>query len=382
MSESEPQPSRWIGVVLRQPNAPQEQVTALDTIARRLAGGYAVVTVLLTTIGTLEGGLGRLLLNHLKLTLAGVVLTLVGLVVAFLGAYLLAEEKHNRRWAAVVVALLAFVGGIGLIGYAEARSLSDNERPTITTTASMAAEGSKLEGHITAGGVKADEWVYLRVNGFQATTEDDPTNSAGVEGTKSSKAEGPMVNTLLYQTRAGPDRNGKVDFTFNIPVVLARFDFIRIGATRAHTHKGEEVDACFVLEGPSATDQSCSTVYLSDGPKRPTLSVTWEKGTGVNFVNVGVKAEGADPDDVVLLDVRSAKTGQVFYRSMFSGSSTGVVDATAKVAVRASVKKVCVVGEMISATNSAALTRQPRRRTCRLNSFDLSHSSFAITALP
>jgi hypothetical protein len=247
--------------------------------------------------------------------------------------------------------------------YAEEDTLSQNERPTIALKATLGAEGSILEGEVTANGVKSSEWIYVSINGAQEL-------DTGVEG-----------STLLYKTRAGPDANGKVDIKFTLPVVRL-FDFIRIGATRANGSEDEVVDPCFPSPGKGAEDQSCATFYPPHGPSRPTLTATLTKGAaGANLLNATIKTSGLDPDDVVLVDVSNAKTGGIFYRSMFSGSSAGAVDAEAKVSIPTG-KTVCVVASTIKSTDTAAQQVQPKTRTCRIDSFDLSQSSFVFIAAP
>jgi hypothetical protein len=81
-------------------------------------------------------------------------------------------------------------------------------------------------------------------------------------------------------------------------------------------------------------------------------------------------------------DVSDSEQGRILYRTMFSPTSAGGVDASAKVAVPFSAKSVCVVGQTISAADKSALTAQPSTRTCNIDSFDLTGTSFAIAAAP
>jgi hypothetical protein len=369
MSESDsppPPPQGWIGLILRQEKEEKEPEKApdpIDKIAKTLAGGYAVVAVILTTIGTLQGGLERLLLNQPWWTLFGLLLALAGVVSAFVAAYIV--RQHGWRVAFVVLAVLLFIVGVVITVGFGTRSLSANERPGITTTASMSADGSALKGQVTAFGVKAKDWIYLSAKGFQATSDEQPASPV-----------------LLYQTRAGPNRNGKVDLSFEIPVALNRFDFVRIGATRANDIGDERIDPCFEPQPDASVDQSCATLYPPHGSDLPTLSTTWEKSGSVNVFSVTVKAAGVDPANGVLLDVSNASTGRIVYRSIVRGSATGAVDVTAKVPVAVRVRRVCVSGTTINATDGAALQEEPTKRTCQLGSFDPSKATIAIFAVP
>jgi hypothetical protein len=374
-------PQFWIGVELRQPASPKEDPKFADTLAKTLAGGYVFVGFILTTIGAFQGGLQRLLLNHPWWTVLGLLLMGAGIGLAFVDAFV---KSAGHKKTVILIALALFGFGLLKLVYLSTKSLSENERPGIATTASMAADGSKLEGHVTAFGVRATEWVYLSAKGFQITPMGGGDTASGNQSAQVTSER------LLYRTRSGPDRSGKVDLTFAIPVAFGRFDHVRIGATRVHKAEDESIDPCFDPPNPQKSvnvDQSCATVYPPHGPERPTLSATWEKSDGVTVLNVTVKTTGADPDHVILLDMagigaqRRAR-GAIFYRSMFSGSSTGAVDATAKAPVPKGVKRVCVVGSTISLTDNTTLKTQPKTRICALRSLDLSQTSLAVITVP
>jgi hypothetical protein len=309
------------------------------------------------------------------LTVVGLLLTGAGIALAFVDAFV--KSVGDKR-AIIGVALVLFAAGVVVLVVVSTKSLSNNERPQIATTASLAADGSKLEGHVTAFGVKAKQWIYVSVVGLA---------SAKVE-------EG----VPLYKTRAGPGRNGKVDLSFAIPVAFNHFQRVRIGAARVDTIEKEKNDPCFESSETKQqaddsnkpkpeVNQSCATVFSPTGSKRPTLSATWEKSGTDNVISVTVKTAGVDPDHVILLDMAGSRAqrrarGAIFYRSMLSGSSTGAVDATAKVPVPKGVKRVCVVGSTISATDSTTLKTQPKTHICALRSLDLSQSSFAVITVP
>jgi hypothetical protein len=122
--------------------------------------------------------------------------------------------------------------------------------------------------------------------------------------------------------------------------------------------------------------------------------VTLEKSGPTNLVNVALKRSGGDPEDIVFLEMaltgRKGKAGTTFYRSMFSSSPAGVVDAAAKATVPSGARKVCVTGTTINAatiTSADKKTRQKQirklrkqlgKRTCALGTLDLSKTSFTL----
>jgi hypothetical protein len=378
-----PRPEFWIGVLLQR-ESPEKKESESEkkaefwpTAAKTLAAGYVFVGFILTTVGEFQGGLERLLLNHPKLTLAGLLLVGAGIGLAFVAGFVKgAGQKRVVRYSALFFAL-----GLVCLWQASTMSLSEAERPEIATTASMTADGSKLEGHVSAFGVKTKQWIYVSAKGLaNAQTED------GVS---------------LYKTRAGPGRDGKVDLTFAIPVAFNRYQRVRVGAARVGAIDQEKNDPCFEdpENQPPASDakkpepvknQSCATVFPPTGPKRPTLSASWEKsGTDTNVISVTVKTSGVNPDDVVLLDMAgNSRQGKpraikrvIFYRSMFSGSPTGTVDVTAKAPMPNGMTRACVVATTISMADSTPLQGQPTR-VCALGLLDLSRTSFAVITVP
>jgi type IV secretory pathway VirB2 component (pilin) len=332
----------------------------LDKLAQLLAGGYAVLTAVLTVIGGLKGGLGRILLNHPVWTAVGITSLLVAIFLALLSAHVVPTSgtKANNflRLALVVSSLLLFGLGIGAFANAEFLVTEDNQRPTITTKTSISADSSTLEGHVTAAGIEGKEWIYVSVNGFQE-------RSTATAQTKTKRS-------LLYQTRAGPNLEGDVDVDFTIGFIPAHFDVIRVGATLARDPEDEQVDPCFAGNRP-AVDQSCATVYPPRGRRRPTLSASWEPGTGKNQLTIKVGASSLDPEGAVALLVARAPSGQIFYRSKFGPKGDGTVEVDANVSVPTSVRKVCVV-----ATTSGAV------HSCSLSELDLSRTSFLFTTSP
>ena len=389
------EPEYWVGVELRKPPDPTPPAPNwIDTLAKTLAGGYVFVAFILTLIAGLQGGLERLLINHPWWTVAGLLAAGGGITLAFVDAYLIhakagadtatagrgagtASARKYGIWklkaplpdllriGLILLALLLFGFGLGVLITLSTKSVSESERPAITTTASLTADSSKLEGHVAAFGVQSSQWIYVSVNGF----------------TSGSKNTTETPKALLYQTRAGPNRSGKVDLSFNIPVSFGRFAFVRIGATRVSNRQEETIDPCFVDTEVTKEKQSCATVYPPEGPTRPTLSASWDKGDNANVFTVAVKTTGVDPDSVVLLTVSNGTGGSggiVYYRSVFSGSATGAVDASAKVQVPKTEHKVCVVASAVSAVDTATLKNQAQAPSCDLESFDLSRSSFAL----
>jgi hypothetical protein len=360
-------------VVLQQSKTPEKKATFWDTLAKTLAGGYVFLGFLLTTLAAFQGGLERLLLNRPYGTLLGLGLVGAGIALAFVDAFV---KRASSRKIVVVLALILFIIGLLVLWHVGTSSLADNERPGITATASIAADGSKLEGQVTAFGLKTKQWVYVSVKGLPSATSE-----AGVP---------------LYKTRAGPGRNGKVDVSFTIPVAFNRFQRVRIAASRVGTIDEEKNDPCF--ESPDqqpqtkdtepVVDQSCATIFPPSGQTRPTLNATWEtSGASTNVISASVKASGVDPDSFVLVDMAGnskSKKGNrrvIFYRSIFSSSPTGVVDVTAKAPMPKGMKRACVVATTISVADGTPLEAQPTR-ICALGLRDMSRTAFSVITVP
>ena len=201
MSETTPPtPDRWIGVVLQQPKSDEKKATFTDTLAKTLAGGYVFLGFILTTLAAFQGGLERILLNRPYGTLLGLGLVGAGIALAFVDAFV----KSAPRKKLVVVALLLFIAGLLVLWHVGTSSLADNERPEITATASIAAEGSKLESHVTAFGLKTNQWVYVSVKGLASEKSE--------AGSLSTKPELVPIGMARW-TSASPSRLLSTDST-------------------------------------------------------------------------------------------------------------------------------------------------------------------------
>jgi hypothetical protein len=222
---------------------PEPDIQFVERSAKALAAGYAVLTALLTAVASLQGGLGRLLLNRPWLSLLAIGVVLLGIILGFIAAYAWVGRTHVKA-VFLIAGLFFFMGGVVGFAWLEQSTLLENERPTITVKSSLGEDAASLDATIAANGVKTTEWIYTVVTGV---TKGD--------------------STTIYQTRAGPDEDGKVSVAFTIDVV-AQYDFVRVGATRASSRAGEEVDPCFAPDGGS-TDHSCATIYRAAPTVQP-----------------------------------------------------------------------------------------------------------------
>ena len=192
MSETTPPtPDRWIGVVLRQPKSDEKKATFTDTLAKTLAGGNVFLGFILTTLAAFQGGLERLLLNRPYGTLLGLGLVGAGIALGFVDAFV---KSAPRKKLVVVVALFLFIAGLLVLWHVGTSSLADNERPEITATASIAAEGSKLESHVTAFGLKTNQWVYVSVKGLASEKSEAGVLSTKPERSRSEWQGGPQLH--------------------------------------------------------------------------------------------------------------------------------------------------------------------------------------------
>jgi hypothetical protein len=248
-----PPPTGWVGVWLAQAKAAAQDPSFTDTVAKTLASGYVFVGFILTTIAALQGGLERLLLNHPWMTLIALLLLGAGIGIGFVDAFV---SKAKSKLRIVLLGLGLFGAGLIWLMILSTSSLAEVERPGISATASMSADGSKLQGHVSAFGIKTKQWVYVSANGLVNAQQTEP----GIP---------------LYKTRAGPDRTGKVDLSFEIPVAFNHYERVRIGASRVSSTDEEKNNPCFesqVAENEPRKkpeeNQSCATVFTPHSPER------------------------------------------------------------------------------------------------------------------
>ena len=168
-----------------------------------------LVQALLTAAGASNGGLSALVINEkpAALTAGGAIFA------AILIAAILAAGGANRRAKRLgVLAVVLFIGGMGVTAYAAAVAPNKQSQPEISATL-HAGSPLVLDGTVKASGVKRSvtlnvyvDGLYERAGGYDFT---DPT---------------------LYQAHIGADASGNVKHSFSILIPTKTYDAIAINA--------------------------------------------------------------------------------------------------------------------------------------------------------
>ena len=290
---------RWVAGVrtrLTRPAPAPDQDAANGKLAGRLAKGAAVVTALLATYGVTGGQLDRLLRNEALPALVasallgvsiglGILLTddtrdysrreaslAIGLLALAVGAFYLADRYDGDLPAAlhvvlVVAAFLAGVGvvvvllknlsgrsfilvlavvlffvGCGLLSWLSVTTKSTKERPRIQGQLVAVDDHYRLHGHVHAQGLTNREVVVVSVEGLNkvvplAYGRVGRSYGQPLQGIPSNRLPNLDYYQTLWLTRSGPDADGAVDIRVQTEVDVGLYERVRISA-RIATESG------------------------------------------------------------------------------------------------------------------------------------------------
>jgi len=198
---------------------------------------------LLTTTGTI----GRVQRDEPKWFAVAIVLVLVaGALSSLVSALEITNAKTKRR-------LRIFSAIFALVGFALTFVLTisiANDQPRPRITASLSDDRKRLEATVTASGLPTDQRAAIHVDALRR----DLANQEQFEYTE-----------RVYRAFVGPDSDGNVTHTLNIP--LPRGDFTDVGIkgfTSATSNLCDDYQAA-ELEGGEKTTGSgtaCVTIEL------------------------------------------------------------------------------------------------------------------------
>ena len=168
---------------------------------------------------------------------------------AFVDAFV---KSAPRKKLVVVVALLLFMLASWFFGMSARRRSPITSAQRSCYRIDRDTEGSKLESHVTAFGLKTNQWVCER------------------EGVL--RVRNPEAGVLSAKPELVPIGMAKVDLGFTIPVALNRFQRQDRGSPRGEDPKRRS-DPCF--ESPEqesqakdlepVEEQSCATIFPPTG---------------------------------------------------------------------------------------------------------------------
>jgi hypothetical protein len=361
----------------------------LEALAKGLAGTLAAGGAALGLFGIKEGTLTRIILNRGNLLVLALLIVVGGVVLAILAVEAARRNARARSLALDVLAVVLFLFGTLWIGTLAVDTAGENERPRIAAKLTIGPDGTPiLEATVTAEGLRTNEHALITVLGrsTRAALLQDRTGRAGP--IRVAEADEPqrigLPSQLLFATRAGPDRDGKVDRSFTIPLTAGIYDVIDVQAFIEEPRSPEEPLPIRVCDEASRT-YGCLSIWLPQISISPQLSVSWEPAaTGTPILTITVKKGSLPPEAGAWIDIRGRhhnRWSPPFYSSSLSPVGAGTLDSTIKVPVVRPFAKVCVVATLVDPILSSDAAASPSRpKTCRSIGAGQAAASVVIAA--
>jgi hypothetical protein len=220
------------------------------TAAGFLFAALPALGALLTALAVTGDIVGRMARNHPVASFGafgGAALAVfLGAVAAF------ALRKDSREERAAIYAGLGVLGAALCFGvYAGVRTWGDRAQPSITVAPK---KGSTVAVTVRGTGLKSSDHVFVEVEQLLRLADED--------GHLAWKPGQP-----LYGASLGPDGDGEIEHTVELPLPAGDFDDIG-----ARAWVGDEPRPCYA----SRNTTGCVRVHVTRPQERPQLSVVWE----------------------------------------------------------------------------------------------------------
>lgn len=370
---------------------PNEPGDNLDKIALVLAGGFTVLTGVLTFVGVKDGVLARILRNSprpalLVFTLVGLAVgcgviapavkgkVRIGLIVVLMvltGIWLTVElprfdggvSGQLPGWLFVLLVLLLLVAllwtwsketsqkaglialglgffAFGLFGAFKLAVIEkgDKDRPRLTAAFTTAESRTVLRVTVNAVGLRVNEHVAVTVDAFPEQPPD-----CAYDKTRCS---------LLYGSRTGADELGKVDTTIDVPVPVGTYRHFRVLAfiCEAARTEGPVIDAQKASPTddcvPTAAKTAMSDVIAPLPPVRPTLAAVIKSTDAMgSVIDVTASLESFAAGRALnawVVSTTDAGESRVVARGRIGPTAGGAASMTIPVHVPANIRRICV----------------------------------------
>jgi hypothetical protein len=359
------------------------------TVAAFLVGAFTLVASALAVIGLGEGDVDRAVVNRstdTKFAFAAVVIAVC------LGSAMSLIKKARGRGICGLVGLLALGVGLMILAQAAIAGRVAKDRPRIAAHIERSSTGMSLKGQVTAEGLKATEYVRVRIIGIStqdrlaeahighqrgseatASCPDEDTGEAvpktpsdvtgkGVagagEGTESSHAgAGHRAKScwrqLVYSSRTGALSDGKVNVDLDAPLATGIYERVDVEALLLQKDEANprKAAAATDLREPrcdkNTTEFGCVTLMIPPGARRPELDARWEyPASSPPMLTITARMGDLAVDDRVLLSVRreleERKWARV-YGASWAPNSGGEVSEKLSIPVSTRRRPVCVI---------------------------------------
>ncbi|MEK6327291.1 MAG: hypothetical protein AABM66_07175 [Actinomycetota bacterium] len=183
-------------------------------------------------LGVTGGEVERILRNFLPEFLIAFFLVLLAAVIGSLLPALQDVLSAGVRLILLFVGSVLLLAGLVWLADLAARSGTENERPQISTILERKNQRSVLSAEVSGAGLKATEHLVVTVTGQTAASE----------------------GRLLYGARVGPDVDGDVTHSLQIPLRIGRYSAIDLHA-ELFTSSPESLRA---FAAPSSDKRRCN----------------------------------------------------------------------------------------------------------------------------
>ena len=302
---------------------------SLDSTANILIGSFTTVAAALTAFGAVSGELTRMLRNYpiLSLFAALLISTAIGLGIGAKAA--ITGRQNGLPYLLIGLGIPCFVGGLVCAMIAATQAPHGLERPQITARLSY-QNGLSLVGDVKAEDLQWSDFVEVTVRAERITI-DQP-----------HKMDWTPLH-YLYVSHTGPDSNGEVNATFNVPIrPEASWGLLQVSAVVANTPTSPSCRA------NAPKNFGCVAVRLPIA-YRPQVVATWSAAGSHPTLTVDTKAQDLPETGLVQTTIitRSSKKSTVVSQMDISPDNRGVVDQAETVPISRDSKLVCVIADRL-----------------------------------
>ena len=226
-------------------------------VGKSVKGAVGFLLAAIPALGAVLTGLaitgdliGRMARDHPTASYAAFGLAVLAIFAGATAAFALRDGSTEEQIA--IYAGLGLVAGSLLFGvYAGVRTWGDRAQPSITLTPKA---GQKVAVTVRGSSLRASDHIVVEVEQLVRTTSD--------AGRLTWKPGQP-----LYGASLGPDGDGQIDYTVDIPLPAGDYDDLG-----ARAWVGEEPRPCYA----SGNTTGCVRVHVPRPQERPQLAVFWE----------------------------------------------------------------------------------------------------------
>ena len=298
-------------------------------VGKGVKGAAGFLLAAIPALGTVLAGLaitgglvGHMARDHPLATYGAFGLTVLALFAGAVAAFALKEGSAGER--------LAIYVGLGLVGvslllgvYAGVQTWGDRAQPSITLTP---LAGQRVAVSVRGSGLRSDDHIVVEVEQLVRTTND---------GGRLLWRPGEP----LYGASLGPDGDGQIGYTVEIP--LPQGDYDDLGA-RAWV--GAEPKPCY----SRGNTTGCVRIHVPRQQERPQLAVSWETYVRVPRLLVRLSARNLAQRPVRSMTLRVYGIADGVPRRMLAEwqlapSEAGSFDRRLSVVVGRAYTDVCVV---------------------------------------